>query len=706
MTNTDLKELSRLEVENARLKAEQDAYVAEKRILSTMTAAFRRLSSHLNTDHVLYELSEMILSEGEAAQVVCLIVRDAQNAELEFAYSKPEPAAEIIRDLERVYISTYNASPGSLIEQLVSGRSAIQSPSQLAGTRFELLADLWPDESVALIPMLQSGLTGLLIIHNPPGEAFRLEQIQIFEAIAEAGSVCIANASKHTQIVDSLAGSVEELYILQQVDAELNNTIELHYVFEIIIDWALRFTNASSAGLGLYDSNTDTMSVAAQYGFRAGALETGQVLTQLDGGITVRVARQARYEIVPDVSMDRDYYSVNDTTRSQLSVPVLRDGEVIAVISLESNKLNGFTDAHLNFVQNLGQRAGVALDNARLFTQTRLEQEKLHNILSNIADIVIVVGPDQRILLISQSALTALRLPLDVDYTGQHFLDLVQSPAMRQLFQRAAAEKDSVSLELQLDQDQIYHANIDPHRGIGWIIVMQDITHFKRMDKLKDELVATVSHDLKQPLSVMRGYLDLLQMTNQFDQRSQHYVSNLYQAFHNMRQLIDDLLDLARIESGFELAFDHVNLRALVLDCIDTSMNLAVEKNIEITPNLPDTMPLIMADKQRLQQIFHNLISNAIKYTQNGGTVRVDGDIRQNSIRINVSDNGMGISAEDQRRIFERFYRVHRPETQQIEGTGLGLAIVKTIVEAHRGHIDVKSTIGEGTSFRVTLPRE
>ena len=492
--------------------------------------------------------------------------------------------------------------------------------------------------------------------------------------------------------------------IFRQIDDELSDVIKLEYVFTMIMDWALRFTNADAAGLTLYDAEKDTLRIMSHYGYRDRAMPIGEELQPQQQGITYRVAKSGQPELVSNVKLDKDFYSVADDIQTQMTVPILRDQKVIAVLSLESKKLDGFTDGHFSFVKKLTGRAGVSVDNARLFEETRREREKLSHILRNITNIVIVVGSDDRIVLMNETAYLALQLAIEHQQEGELFSNVVLVGQLQDLYQEALASGEQVTGEVELPNTRTYYTSISRHVGIGHIIVMQDITHFKETDRLKTELVATVSHDLKQPLSVMRGYLDLLRMVNVFDARSQVYVDSLEYAFGNMRQLIDDLLDIANIEAGLTLEMEDVNMTDVMRRCMKNNEQNASAKSITVALRLPPELPKITGDPARLEQIFNNLINNAIKYTQPEGWVRINTEVRNGTLRIFVQDNGMGIGPEDQSQIFERFYRVRRPETDSIDGTGLGLAIVKSLVETHKGRIDLKSELGEGSTFRVSLP--
>ena len=181
-------------------------------------------------------------------------------------------------------------------------------------------------------------------------------------------------------------------------------------------------------------------------------------------------------------------------------------------------------------------------------------------------------------------------------------------------------------------------------------------------------------------------------------------IQMIRRAVQNMRQLIDDLLDLTKIESGIKLDLQPVTINAVVVDCLESLRPNVQNKQMTVISEVNDSLPNVMGDKSRLRQVLMNLIGNAVKYTPPEGWIKVSAEPRGNMLRLTIQDNGLGISPEDQIHIFDRFYRVRRPETDSIEGTGLGLAIVKSLVEAHNGQIGLESRLGEGSTFYLTLP--
>jgi signal transduction histidine kinase len=193
-------------------------------------------------------------------------------------------------------------------------------------------------------------------------------------------------------------------------------------------------------------------------------------------------------------------------------------------------------------------------------------------------------------------------------------------------------------------------------------------------------------------------------MTNALNVQGQEYLNRVHNAVSHMRQLIDDLLDMARIESGINLRYNDVSLEAVLNAMRITFAPQLREKNMHLKLDVPRDLPPVPADEGRLMQILSNLISNAIKYTPPQGHISVSAEVLEGHAQIAVQDDGLGISPEDQAQVFARFFRVRNADTENIDGTGLGLAIVKSLVEAHGGQIGLRSRLGEGSTFYFTLP--
>lgn len=687
-----------------------NAPIVPQSVSSDALELIRQAGLQLGTKLSLRQLSTDLLSfvyEFVTCDYILLFTRDTDNISFRYQQSHPEPKDNTLAiQLKKVYFNSYNAQDDSVIGKWLQDTAVHITADIAKDSQTQSILEVTQVDSLHSIPLvINNQLFGILLFKPTPEQPISQDTIDTLSILSQHFAIYLTNAYTYESKVKDLEEGMREVQILSQIDEELNDTIQLPRVFRMIMDWALRFTNAHAAALAVYNEQADNLRIMEHYGYPLDNPLLSQLQQDHTGGITHRVAHNGLPEVIPDVSMDPDYRNINHLTKSQMFIPILREERVEAVITLESKNFNGFTDEHLDFVRRLAQRAGVAVDNARLFTETEQERQKLELILSNIKDIVIVVGINNHILLINQSALAGLSLHKTAEkYIDMPFEEAIDRTELIEFFKSGNSKSQGMMEEIQLPNGRHYHAQLSPLEGIGWVIVMQDITHFKETDKLKSELLATASHDLKQPLSVMRGYMDLLEMTNTFDERSERFIASLNRAVINMQTLIDELLDLAKIESGIELEMEDIDLPHILRECLEANIPKADEKSMQILTDIPESFPPIRGDDLRLSQIFSNLISNAIKYTPPDGEVRVYAEKQGKVIRVSVQDNGLGISPEDKAQIFDRFYRVRRPETDSIEGTGLGLAIVKSLVEAHQGEIALVSQLNKGSTFHVTLP--
>lgn len=229
----------------------------------------------------------------------------------------------------------------------------------------------------------------------------------------------------------------------------------------------------------------------------------------------------------------------------------------------------------------------------------------------------------------------------------------------------------------------------------------------KRLDHLRGDFLNALSHDLRIPLTSIIGYAELLQDAQEptLGSTGHEYVAHVLEACRRMEGMLEELLDYARLEVGrIKLSIGPVDPHALLDETFVFFRPLAEQKHQQLVAEVPSDLPEVMVDPDRLRQILNNLISNAIKYTPDGGTITVRARLQDGCVVFEVQDTGFGLSEEDRRHLFEKFYRSQRPEIQAQKGSGLGLALIKGVIEAHEGHVEVESELGKGSLFRFALP--
>ncbi len=719
----DLREVELAQrITQAELQATQMARASQERqqanemlhrqveTLTRIRQATLSMSLLLDEQALLTKIIEIITTLFQFDRVLILVSNPEEKRFGFGAISQPLPDPDNQFRLEHLAIPLQESADFPVLTHWLLGQSTLQEstrvpPDKPIGWLFSLLGR----QPLFSVPLLAGAeLLGVIIVDNhASGRPFSEDSKRLLEALATNISIALQNARLYQRTDAQLAQHVKELDIMRQVDVELMEALSWERVLNMILDWGLRITGAHSASLAMADPAAQELRMVAGYGLDIGDDDLKKRRITYDQGIMGRVARTGTSLIIDDVRGNPDYVPVAHDTAAYLSVPIRRRGRVIAVMNLASTLPGAFTTSHRDFVERLANRASVALDNARLFEETQREREKLSRIVDKTTDIIIVVGFDRRIVLLNEAAIANFRLNPHERYTGRRFETVFAYTPLEELGKRflgQPAQNFHLVEDIALEDERHLHADIAANEQIGWLIVMHDITPYKETERLKNELITTVSHDLKTPLSVINGYIELLGMYNKLNTRGEEYMAMIQRSIQSMRQLIDDLLDLAHLDAGLKIRPEALPLESVIHESITGLADLAGEKQLDVAVNLPDNLPLVMGDGRRLRQIMINLVSNAIKYTPPAGHITVNAEPRNNDVVVSVEDNGLGISPEDQAQIFERFYRVRRPETDNIEGTGLGLAIVKKLVEAHGGEIGLKSHLGEGSTFYFTVP--
>jgi two-component system NtrC family sensor kinase len=254
-----------------------------------------------------------------------------------------------------------------------------------------------------------------------------------------------------------------------------------------------------------------------------------------------------------------------------------------------------------------------------------------------------------------------------------------------------------------LDDGRVFNAQVTPIPEVGLVVTMQDITHLKELDRIKSDFVSTVSHDLRSPLTAILGYVELIDRAGPVTEQQREFIRRVQFSVGNITALINDLLDLGRIEAGFDALKEIVPISTIIRHSVESYRNRLDEKSQELRMEVAEDLPTVLGNPVRLRQMMGNLVGNAIKYTPSNGCIDVSARAEDGQIIVQVKDNGAGIPPGDQPYIFDKFYRASNVPPD-VSGTGLGLAIVKSIVENHQGRIWVDSVVGMGTTFTIVLP--
>lgn len=343
-----------------------------------------------------------------------------------------------------------------------------------------------------------------------------------------------------------------------------------------------------------------------------------------------------------------------------------------------------------------------------------MQTDRLHTLIENVGSGLIFIDSRGYINLVNRAYKEIFHIR-PADYLHRLYTEAFPHKEIIQLVDEIFIKEMRVRKQLVLTVDidrkyfEVYGAPIIGTNAEwkGIVLLFHDITELKRLEQMRKDFVANVSHELKTPITSIKGFAETLLDGAMKDEKAlEHFLSIILRESDRLQNLIQDLLDLSKIEQhGFQLRLEQVNLTLLLTELMTMFAGKAEEKNIHLRVDAVDSV-YVVGDSDRLKQVFINLITNALTYTPADGHVIVRVEESPEEVLVHVEDTGIGIAEKEIPRIFERFYRVDKARSRNSGGTGLGLAIVKHLVEAHHGYITVKSRIGKGTTFTVHFPKE
>lgn len=375
--------------------------------------------------------------------------------------------------------------------------------------------------------------------------------------------------------------------------------------------------------------------------------------------------------------------------------------------------------ARVNFrkqdeIGDLGTAINAMADSLQVqMTRIKQNESQLESVLANMINGVVMIDAKGRILLMNRRAEEVLGFSAS-ELVGRHFAEAKQQYELAQIIQEALDTRKHLKEEITFyfPEERLLELNLvpisqsGPGEFGGVLLVLQDVSAIRRLERMRSEFVANVSHELKTPIAAVKGFAEtLLGGVVKDEETARSFLQIIFDESDRLNRLIGDILELSKIESRrVPLLFSPVELDSFVVKTFTLLEAEASRKGIQLVKNIEPGL-YVEADEDRLRQIMMNLLSNGINYTSEGGRVTVSIQAKDHDhIRIQIIDTGIGIPKKDLPRIFERFYRVDKARSRSSGGTGLGLSIVKHLVELHKGTLYVTSSVGVGTTFTIDLP--
>jgi len=495
----------------------------------------------------------------------------------------------------------------------------------------------------------------------------------------------------------ALKRRVQELEALSRIGRTVTAMLDPDQVLTTVVDAAVQLTGAEEGSLLLFDPASGELTMRASKNFDEQFARTFRL--RVDDSLAGQVISSGEPVLIDEQAPQK--IKTSYLVHSLIYVPLQVMGRTIGVLGVDNRKAGralGRDDVVV--MKAMADYAAIAIENSRLYDHTDAERRKLETILSQVENGVIVVDPDNRVLLLNRTAQEAFGV--NGDFVGRSASEVFDDPRLLDLLRSPGKLPRREGLELE--DGRVFNAQRTPIQGVGQAVVMQDISHLKELDRIKSEFVSTVSHDLRSPLTAILGYTELIERAGTLNEQQHEFVRRVQLSVEQITDLVSNLLDLGRIEAGLDVAKERTPVEVLARYAIDGLRAMAAKGGVTLETDLPDDLPMVIGSPIRLRQMIANLLENAIRYTPAGGQVRVEADAEDDQVILRVSDTGPGIPPADQPYLFDKFFRASNVPAH-VPGTGLGLSIVKSIVDNHGGRIWVDSMLGAGTTFTVVLPK-
>jgi len=490
----------------------------------------------------------------------------------------------------------------------------------------------------------------------------------------------------------------KELNVLPEIGKELSARLDINELIDIVLHRTVETLGAMQGHMVILNPKEP---IYKEYHIPSSVFQVPK--PPLD--VLLNLIKETRQSlIIDDTHQDPRWAMIaNDPTRSGIVVPILGHFDLIGLLVLTHERIEYFKQEHQTLLEAIASQAAIAAENAQLYNDISRERKKLAAVLQSAADAILVFDADTRFSLLNPAG-----EKLFTDYGTKLGMPLARGcgyDALIELLDETFTSGKLTAGEIKWPDLRTFSVLITPIEEGGCVAILHDVTQFKDLDRIKNEFVSTATHDLKNPIGVITGFTELLVKVGPLNDDQLDFVENIRSAAENMNELVQNLLELAKIDMGMDLKQKSLDMNVLVAEILDEFQPQAKTKEQKLILKKTAGRLIVRGDALQLQQALRNLVGNAIKYTPVRGSIYLSLETDDKTVFIHVRDTGYGISAEDLPFIFDRFYRANNDEKiKKIEGNGLGLAIVKSTIERHNGRINVQSELGKGSCFTFTLP--
>jgi PAS domain S-box-containing protein len=688
---------------------------ARLRTVHEMTLA---ISASLDLERVLSEIVDSILQLFDGASVVIYLMNSSINL-LERVFGSHIPALRAGQSFSDVR----TLGEGTAGRTASAGRTVQIEDAERDDQKLDRFGPGRKVLGVIALPLVYSGdVLGVIEIGFPRRGALPPADVETLEMIAAHAAVAISHArlfERSREMLALMQGINDRTAAVSSVaQAILDARHDLHRMLADALQRVLSLLGFKGGSILLANPTGNSLHVVVHYNFPQddGVLAPQQLIRPGRPGLAARVALERQSILVADVARDPITQPALDPLRrfgiaAIAGVPLIASEDVMGVLLVTSDNSKALEAGVLDTLRVIAGALALGVSNARAYSRVRADQEQFRAVIGSSGDVVLSLDRQGRITLANEAAQRAFGFEAQA-VVGKPLADATTNVALNQAVEQAVRSgmRDRIGFEVPLVDESVLFCNLSPiadedQQLVGWVAVMQDITRFKETERMKSDMILTASHDLRNPVNLTLGALDMLVHQQDTLTPTQREVLELAMiGVRRIEALISDLLDLERVERRVGLQLRECNLAEIANTVALENRMLANSKNQSLDTRLPEAVPFVWGDSKRLYQVVANLVGNAIKYTPSGGRISVTLHQENEQLVLDVADNGRGIPQEAQARVFERFYRVAGSSSIDATGTGLGLALVKSIVEQHGGRVWVTSQVGIGSTFSISLP--
>ncbi len=704
-------------IDNAQLYEHQ---MARANQLATLTHVLSMLNGTLKAEEVLDTVASSATVVSEASGVAIYLYWDEQHTTFALVRSAgmseaftTDPPQPLLRDARQKPVLIHNIA---LDARTAPSRRLLNAEGKQAWAELALLAG-----DVAL---------GTIIFYFDTPQVFSDDDVQILRAFTNQAAQVIRNAQTYTSTDRALERRAEQMTALALLGRQLTATMNMRAICGLVLSRVLELTSANAGLISLYDETTKEWFVGAQSGYpplmtlNDAALRQSLIGRVISSGQPVRANDVSREQVEPPILYGG---------RSHLSLPILRGGHAVGVITLESDQVGMFSEEDSTFVTQVANQTVIALDNTRLFERIAEARDRMQVILNTMTEGIMLIDrsgsialANPRVDLIGLQPSQLLNQKLDA-LLERLELDLARRMGFQSDEQARAMLKDLRAgwsglapveytvqgeqgvLHVQRDSIPVGGENGDP---LGILLVFYDETEEKELAQIQDDLRSMIVHDLRSPLTAVTTGLKLLRDVVPQDNKIRPIIETTTEtsqrAIRKLLQRVDSLLDISRMENGqVNLEIEPTDLSGLVSNVFGELRPLAQELEVELVSQV-EGLPVLAIDPDKIERVLQNLVDNALKFSPMNSTITirarqqpVDGTVSR--VQIEVLDNGPGVPDEYKQRLFERFVQV-KGQRGGRRGTGLGLTFCHMVVESHGGTIWVEDNPAGGSIFAFTLP--